>query len=265
MRYEVLGPLRVVDGQGVSSISAKKVETLLAVLLIQADQVVSQHDLVTAIWGESLPRRASAAMHVYVCQLRRFLNRPKNTAIVTRPPGYVLHLGDDVLDVNDLQRLVHEGRTLRRIGRHAEAAEKFRAGLSLWRGPAFDNLRDCHMIDRYATWLTELRLECMELFNDSNLAIGRHQELVGDLYTAIAQYPLREAFYRQLMLALYRSERRADALVVYQRAWETLDRELGLEPCRPLRELHQGILRSDGRLGTAGPRAERLTTAGLAS
>lgn len=259
MRYEVLGPLQVVDNQGPSSISARKVETLLAVLLIQADQVVSQHYLITSMWGEDLPRRASAAMHVYVCQLRRFLNRPKNTAIVTRPPGYLLHLGDDTLDVHDLQRHVDEGRALRRAGRHDEAIVQFRAGLSLWRGQAFDNLRDCPVVDRYATWLTELRLECMELFNDSSLAVGRHQELIGELYTAIERYPLREAFYRQLMLALYRSERRADALVVYRRAWETLDRELGLEPCRPLRELHQDILLSDGRLGV---QSARLTLAG---
>src|SRR6185503_18952705 len=118
----------------------------------------------------------------------------------------------------------------------------------LWRGPALGDLRAGPIVEGFVTWLAEARLECLEMLADSHLELGRHRELVGRLYSLTAEHPLREAFYRQLMLALYRSERQADALKVYQMARKTLNEELGLEPCRSVQDLQRAILTADDQL-----------------
>lgn len=255
LKYEILGQLRVVDDRGSSFISARKIETLLAVLLIRSDQVVPSDQLITEIWGETVPRRATAALHVYISQLRKFLKRPGrlDSPIVTRSAGYLLATGDDEVDYQFFIRYADAGRAAARAGRHDDAAVAFEAALALWRGPVLADLRYAPMVDGFATWLMDARLECMELQADSLLHLGRHRELVGKLYSLTAEYPLREGFYRQLMLALYRSECRADALKVYQSARDTLGTELGLEPCRALQELQQAILRADSDLDARVP------------
>lgn len=247
MRYELLGNLRVVDGPEALSIGARKVEILLATLLADADHVVSAHQLMNEIWGEHPPRRALAALHVYVSELRKFLHRPgrERGPIVTRSPGYVLLLDGDELDSTLFLAQAASGRRLVREQRYEEARERLEAALALWRGPALGDLGQGPVLSSFATRLTETRLECLELLVDVQLERGRHRELIGMLYTLIAENPLREAFHRQLMLALYRSERRADALKVYQSARRVLIDELGLEPCAPMRDLHKAILRSD--------------------
>ncbi|MFI6024484.1 AfsR/SARP family transcriptional regulator [Amycolatopsis magusensis] len=247
MRYEILGRLRVVDDEGSTSLTARKMETLLAVLLGRADQVVTTDQLIAEIWGDRPPQRVNAALHVYISQLRKFLDRPGRSAspIVTRQQGYLLHLGEDTLDVNDFQRLVNRGREAAQRGRHEEAVAHFEGALSLWRGRALNDVQDGPILYWYVTWLEEARLECVEMLNDAYLVLSRHREVVGRLYVLTGEHPLRESFYRQLMLALFRSERQADALKVYQHARERLNAELGLEPCRPLRELQGAILRGD--------------------
>lgn len=247
MRYELLGNLRVVDGPDISSIGAQKVEILLATLLANADHVVSGNQLMSEIWGEHPPRRALAGLHVYVSELRKFLHRPdrEHGPIVTRSPGYVLRLDGDELDARQFLTLAAQGRRLVGEQRHEEARERLEEALSLWRGPALGDLGQGPVLSSFATRLDETRLECMELLVDVQLQRGRHREVVGLLYTLTTENPLREAFHRQLMLALYRSERRADALKVYQSARRLLIEELGLEPCAPMRDLHEAILRSD--------------------
>ncbi|MEV0387446.1 AfsR/SARP family transcriptional regulator [Nonomuraea sp. NPDC050643] len=246
MRYEILGPLRVVDGNDYSFISARKVESTLAVLLIRADHVVAFDQLVMELWGDSPPRRVAAGIHVYISQLRKFLHRPErdDNPVVTHPPGYLLRMGVDELDFRDFLRLTEEGRCLAREERYEEAADCLERALSLWRGPVLRDLGNGPIIDGFVAWLMESRLECLELLADCQLQLGRHRELVARLYSLITEHPLRETFYRQLMLALYRSERQADALHVYQTARRTLRHELGVEPCRALRDLQQAILTS---------------------
>jgi DNA-binding SARP family transcriptional activator len=250
VRYEILGPLRVTDENGSRSIGAPKIEALLAVLLIRVDQVVALDQLISEIWGDRAPRRATAGLHVYVSQLRKFLHRPgrADSPIVTRFPGYLLRRGVDELDSHMFLRLVDEGRAHAREQRHALAADRFTEALGLWRGPTLNDLRHGPITEGFVTWLTETRLECVELQMDSQLQLGRHREIVGRLYSLIAEEPMREAFYRQLMLALYRSERQADALTVYQTARRTLNDELGLEPGRALQDIQRGILQGDHRL-----------------
>ncbi|MFG2846352.1 BTAD domain-containing putative transcriptional regulator [Kitasatospora sp. NPDC048296] len=253
MRYELLGTLRVVDGNGTSSISAQKVEILLASLLAHADHVASVDQLMGEIWGDRQPRRALAGLHVYVSELRKFLHRPERAEgpILTRSPGYVLRLDGDVLDSREFLDLVGLGRRFMREQRFEEASEAFERGLALWRGPALGDIGQGPVLRSFATRLTETRMECVELLVDAQLQRGQHREMVGLLYTLAAENPLREAFHRQLMLALYRSERRADALKAYQSARRTLLDELGLEPCAPMQELHKAILRSGDVAGAS--------------
>jgi DNA-binding SARP family transcriptional activator len=234
----------------VSIISARKIEILLAALVIRADHLVAADQLITEIWGDRPPRRAVAGLHVYISELRKFLVRVDRTSdrIVTRPPGYMLNIGADKVDVQIFLELVATGRTHARANRHEEAADCFDRALRLWRGPVLGDLPPGPMVEAFVNWINESRMECTELLIESELRLERHRELVGRLYSLTVEYPLRESFYRQLMLALNRSERKADALKVYQQAHRVLDEELGLEPCRALKDIQRAILTGDDRL-----------------
>lgn len=252
MRYELLGTLRALDGDRPRQIRARKIELLLAVLLINTGRVVTTDELVMEIWGESPPRRATAGLHVYVSELRKFLDRPGSggNLIVTRSPGYVLSLPeDDALDFREFHRLSDQGRAAGREHRPDQAADLLERALALWRGPVLGGPAPGPIVRGFATWATDLRMESTELLVDAHLELGRHRELVGRLLSLTTEHPLYEPFHRQLMLALYRSDRRADALRAYQDVRTTLIDELGVEPCRPLRELHQAILGGDGDRG----------------
>lgn len=257
MRYEILGPLRVLDEDGSRSISACKTGTLLAVLLIRANRVVPREQLTTELWGGSPPRRADAALHVYVSQLRKFLSRPDrpDNPIDTRAPGYLLRTDCDELDLHQFQGMLDDGRTHARAGFHQAAATSLEAALSLWRGPTLEGLGGGPVLSHFIACLEELRLECSELLVSSYLALGRHHEVVSMLRSLTVEYPLNEVIHHQLMLALYGCGRRVQALGVYAAVPKTLRAELGLEPCRPLQELQQSILMDRGT-GMAVPVAE---------
>ncbi|WP_062428845.1 AfsR/SARP family transcriptional regulator [Herbidospora daliensis] len=251
MRYELLGPLRVSDGRESRFLSAPKMETTLAILLVRAEWVTTKEQLITELWGESPPQRASAALHVYISQLRKFLasaGHGEGDAIVTRASGYVLRLRDAEYDVADFQRAVGHGRMCLQAGRYEEALAQFEEALRLVRGPVLDQLPEGPVLAAFAAWAEEERLDCLELSIEARTALGRHREVIGPLNGLITQHPLRESFYRQLMLALYRSERQADALQVYRTAQRVLQAELGVQPCPALRRLHHAILTSDALL-----------------
>jgi SARP family transcriptional regulator, regulator of embCAB operon len=250
MRYEILGPLRITDDDSSSFISTHKMEVVLAALLIRADQVVTIDQLIGEIWCDRAPRRAVASVHVYISQLRKLLSRhgQHRGPIVTHSPGYALILGSDELDFHCFRDLVNSGRDQFREGRYEEAVRCLDSALSLWRGPLLNRSRNGPIIEGFTTWLKQAWLESIEMLIESRLMLGRHRELVGELYSLTAEYPLHEAFYRQLMLALYRSERQADALEVYQSARRKLQDELEVEPCRALQEFQQAILIADDQL-----------------
>ncbi|TGB18421.1 AfsR/SARP family transcriptional regulator [Streptomyces palmae] len=247
MRYEILGPLRVVDGAEISSIRAHKIRLLLATLLMRVDREVSVNQLITEIWGGNPPRRVISSLHVYVSQLRKFLNRSgvAESPIVTQPPGYSLRLGDDEFDLHEFEGLSRSGRALAQDGRHTEAATALESALRLWRGPALSGMRDGPIAGGFVVWLEESRLESTEILVASRLALGQHRRLVPYLYALVAEHPLREAFYRQLMVALYRSECQAEALKVFQSARRAIKEQLGLEPCRALQHTHLAVLAAD--------------------
>ncbi|MFD5453134.1 AfsR/SARP family transcriptional regulator [Streptomyces sp. NPDC003470] len=255
MRYEILGTLRIVDEGRVVTIGARKVETLLTALLASFNETVPSGRLISELWGNKAPRRASAALHVYISQLRKTLkkSRPDSNPIVTTPQGYMLSLAGDEFDAREFQQLVELGRRRAREGWHTEAVDVLNRALALWRGPALLDLCDGPIIYGYAARLNEVRLECIELLVESSIELERHREVIGRLYSLVADYPLREALYRYLMIALYRSDRRAEALAVYQKARDTLRSELGLEPCQSLRDVHQAVL-TDTALLAGGAR-----------
>jgi len=244
MRYEILGPLRVIDHDTSLFVGPQKVETVLAALLIRAGHIVSADQLISEIWEGKAPRRANAGIHVYISQLRKFLHRAvrHGAPITTRPPGYMLTIGSDEFDLHSFQQFVDMGRAYAREGSHEETIDCLGSALTLWRGPVLDRVCRGAIVQSFVTWAEEARLECIETLIESRLALSRHRELVGELQALIAEHPLRETFYRQLMLALYRSQRQADALWVYRTARDILDDELGLEPCHALQDLQRAIL-----------------------
>lgn len=247
MRYEILGPLRVVDGTGVATVKAQKVEILLAALVVRADQVVGADQLIREIWGEDPPRSATAGLYVYISQIRKLLRRPgANTSPVrTSPPGYMLTLGSDGLDLLDFRRLLVGGRADLRAGRYEAAVRGFEEALALCRGPFLADVARGPILQGFRTWLNEAELECMESLMEVRMALGRHRELIGDLYLLSTEHPMREAFHRQLMTALHRSGCRGDALLVYQRLRRTLREELGVEPGPELKGVQRAILTED--------------------
>lgn len=244
LRYEILGPLRVIDGKNAKTIKAQKVEILLAALVIRSDQVVSTDQLFREIWGEKLPRSATAGLYVYISQIRKLLRHPgtETSPVLTRPPGYMLTLGSDGLDLHDFTRLLKEGRAHLRNGRYEPAVRSFEHALALCRGPLLADVARGPILQGFRTWLNEAQLECMESLMEARMALGHHRELVSDLYLLSTEHPLREAFHRQLMLALHHSGSRGDALLVYQKARRTLREELGVEPGRALQNIQRTIL-----------------------
>jgi SARP family transcriptional regulator, regulator of embCAB operon len=244
MRFEILGNLRIRDDQRIFAVNARKMEAVLATLLVRADEMVSTAQLSYELWGEDPPKRYLAAIHVYVSQLRKLLTTEdgKCSPIVTRAPGYVLLLGEHQLDALEFKRLVHQGRQAARARRLDEAADASESALDLWHGPAVGELRAGPIVENFTTWAEESRLECLGMLVEAGLRLGRHRELIGRLSSLAAEHPLHEGFYRQLMIALYRSERQADALQVYRSARRTLNQELGIEPGRALQDVHQAIL-----------------------
>ncbi|AEV86959.1 putative regulatory protein embR [Actinoplanes sp. SE50] len=257
VRYGVLGRFRVGTGPDEIDPGPHKMRLLLALLLIRAGQVATPEQLIDDIWGADPPRRAVAALQVYISRLRKVL-RPADgdLSIATQKNGYLVTLDMGEVDHHVFQSLLAQGRTLAREGRHAAAVTVLEEALALWRGTPLDGLHDSARVRAFATWLQELRLECHELLIGSGLALGRHRDLVGRLYGLTAEQPLREAFRHQLMIALYRSDRRADALLVFQDARAVLREQVGVEPGRALADLHFAILNGDEQL-YRGLRGER--------
>ena len=250
MQFRVLGPLEVESQGRLVPIAAAKERTLLALLLLRANAPVSRDRLIDELWGESPPPTARHTLEAYVSRLRRTLTAAGDGAhIETQPGGYLFRVGGDQLDALRFERLVGEGkRALRADPREADL--KLTRALELWRGDVLGDLAlDVGVVE--ASRLEELHLEALELRVDARLELGLHRELVAELTPLVAAHPLRERFRSQLMLALYRSGRQADALEEFRRARRRLVEELGIEPGAELQQLQAAILRQDPVL--AGP------------
>ena len=244
MDFRLLGPLEVSEQNRSVALGGLKQRSLLAVLLLHANEIVATDRLIADLWGETPPATVAKSIQSYVSRLRREFGADRLT---TRPPGYVLHVGPDELDLAVFERLRAEARR----AEPARAADKLRAALALWRGPPLADLAYEPFAQTEIMRLEELRLATLEERIDADLACGRHADLVGELEALAAEHPLRERLRAQLMLAFYRSGRQAEALQVYRAAQRELADELGLEPGEELRRLERAILAQDPDLGAA--------------
>ena len=238
MQFRLLGPLEVAEQNTAAALGGVKQRSLLAILLLHANEVVATDRLIGELWGESPPATVAKSVQSYVMRLRRELGSER---LSTRPPGYVLNVAPDELDLAVFERLRDEARR----ADPARAAQKLREALALWRGPPLADLAYEPFAQREIARLEELRLAALEERIDADLADGRHGDLVGELEALIVDHPLRERLRAQLMLALYRSGRQAEALHAYRAARRELADELGLEPGEELRRLEQAILQQD--------------------
>jgi DNA-binding SARP family transcriptional activator len=257
MDFSILGPLEVTDRDRVLPLGGTKQRALLAFLLLHANQVVSSDRLIHELWADGPPESGAAALQVHISRLRRALG-PGGELLVTRAPGYVIHVGSDQLDLHRFERLVSDGERDLQGGDPAEASSKLGEALSLWSGAPLADLAYESFVQPAIARLEELRLVAQELRIEAELALGRHNEVVGELDVLVAEHPLREGLCRQLMLALYRSGRQAEALEAYRAARRTLVDALGIEPGPGLQDLERSILRQDRSLDLAAPPATPL-------
>jgi DNA-binding SARP family transcriptional activator len=251
VRFKVLGPLEVSHNEQVCTPHAPKVRQVLALLLLRANQVVSTESLIEELWGDDPPHSAVTTTQTYIYQLRKAIaqytgDRTHEEMIVTTPPGYVFHVGGDQLDFQAFNRALEEGRTMLEEGRHLQAAQRLGTALAMWRDHALTDVIHGTLLQGYVTHLNELYITALELRIQADMTLGRYRKLIPELGTLVREYPFNEWFHGQLMIALYQTGRRGDALNAYQNARRLLDRELGLEPSTTLQRIHQGVLGVDG-------------------
>ena len=251
LEFRVLGPLQVAREGRLLPLGGIKQRGLLALLLLDRNRVVPRDRLVDALWGEEPPQSAANSIQVYVSKLRRLLDEGEpgtDGALVTEPPGYRLCVPPGEVDADEFERLVAAGTDAVGAGSFDEAEATLSRALALWRGPALADLAP-DFAQAAITRLEGLRLQALEARFEAMLAVGREAEAVGELQALVALHPLDERLRAQLMLALYRSGRQADALETYRSSRRLLTEELGLEPSPELRALEQSILRQDESLG----------------
>jgi DNA-binding SARP family transcriptional activator len=239
VEFRILGPLEVVERDRVLPLGGSRQRTLLALLLTRANEVVSADRLIDELWPSGPPQNAANALQYHVSQLRKSLGR--SDVIVTQPPGYVICVRPNELDLLRFERLVDEAE-------HATpevGAKLLREALELWRGPPLADVAHESFAQTEIVRLEELRLRALELRLEADLAVGRARELVGELEALVRENPLRERLRGALMRALYGAGRQAEALDVYRQTRALLVDELGIEPSPALQELERAILRQD--------------------
>jgi ATP-dependent Clp protease ATP-binding subunit ClpA/DNA-binding winged helix-turn-helix (wHTH) protein len=248
IEFRILGPLEVSADGRVLPLGGPKQRALLGLLLVHANGTVSRDQLIEELWAEAAPATVESALHVYLSRLRRLLDSAGAGGWLVRDAyGYRLRVEPDQLDANRFERLAREGSEALAAGKAELAAMRVRQALALWRGPPLADLQSERFAITAAARLDEQRVSALEQRLEADLALGRHRQLIGELETLVAEHPYRERLRAQLMLALYRSGRQAEALDAYQGALRTLD-ELGIEPSAVLQQLQKAVLRQDETL-----------------
>jgi DNA-binding SARP family transcriptional activator len=260
MDFRLLGPLEAIDDAVPVRLAGGKQNALLALLLLHADRVVPMDRLIDDLWGEHVPESAQKMVQIFVSQLRKQL---PDGLLRTRAPGYQVALAGHTLDLHEFEQLSTRGRDALRHGQVEEAAARLMEALALWRGPALAEFQEPFARVEGAR-LAEQQLACLEDRIEADLALDRHHELVAELEALVRRHPLRERLRGQLMLALYRAGRHAEALDSYQSFRRLLADELGIDPPTGLKELERRILQQDPALATATRRdtTSRETAAG---
>jgi DNA-binding SARP family transcriptional activator len=249
MDFRILGPLEVLDEGRVVALGGSKQRALLALFLLHANQTLTTDRLIDELWGDRPPASAAKNVQMHVSRLRKALAaRAAGGLVLTRERGYELELDPERLDSYRFERLLDEGRSGLAAGRPERAAAALEAALAMWRGAPLADLAYEPFAQREIARLDDLRARALELLIEAKLALGGHAEVIPELEALIAEHPYREHPRAQLMLALYRCDRQADALQAYQDARRQLVEELGIEPGERLRELERAILAQDPAL-----------------
>jgi DNA-binding SARP family transcriptional activator len=256
MDFRILGPLEVLDEDQPVVLAGGRQRALLALLLLHANETLSTDRLIDELWGDRAPATAAKTVQVHISRLRKALGGEGDDGpagpVVTREHGYELRLDPERLDSQRFERLLDEGRGELAAGHPERAASTLDEALSLWRGPPLADLAYEAFAQDEIARLEDLRVRAQEQLIEAKLALARHVEVITQLEALIAQHPYREGLRAQLMLALYRSDRQAEALQAYQDARTQLVEELGIEPGEHLRELERAVLAQDPAL--AAPR-----------
>jgi DNA-binding SARP family transcriptional activator len=264
VEFRILGPLAVWAGGRRLAHPGERSGALLALLLLNANRVVSIDHLIDELWGEDPPASGAKAVQVRVSQLRKaFVGAGVGEIILTRPFGYVIELGPDQLDLQKVEHLVSESDRALAAADTARGADLLREAIGLWRGTPLAEFSSAPFARTARARLEDLQLTVIERRIDADLALGRHSELVGELESLTSVHPYREGLRAQLMLALYRSGRQAEALAAYRAARQELLDGLGIEPSRSLQELERRILQQDERLAPAPPAGRGETGSSL--
>lgn len=250
LEFRILGPLEAIDGDRALTPSGAIQRALLAILLLNANRVVSSDQLIDLLWGEQPPASGATALQVRVSQLRKALGKA-GSAIVTRPPGYLIRLDGEQLDLHRFELLVERAEADLAVEDPASAAARLREALALWRGPPLADFAYASFAQAAIGRFDELHAAAREKRIEADLALGRHADLIAELRALVAEHPLRERLRAQFMLALYRSGRQAEALAEYQAGRRVLVDELGIEPGTELQELERALLRQEPALDLA--------------
>jgi predicted ATPase/class 3 adenylate cyclase/DNA-binding winged helix-turn-helix (wHTH) protein len=251
MDFRILGPLEALDGRQRVALGGSKRRAVLALLLLHANETLSTDRMIDELWGEHPPAAAAKTLQVHISRLRKALGGGSADVLVTRDHGYELQIDPEHLDAHRFERLVAEGRAELEAIRPESAMPALEQALALWRGPPLADLSYEAFAQREIARLEELHGAAIELLIEAKLLLGRHAEVIGQLESLVDEHPYREGLRAQLMVALYRADRQADALQAYQDARRMLVEELGIEPGERLRELERGVLAQDP--GLAAP------------
>ncbi|MFJ5921587.1 BTAD domain-containing putative transcriptional regulator [Kitasatospora sp. NPDC092948] len=247
MEFGILGPLLVRDGAGDRPVPAAKQRALLATLLVRRGQVVPTEVLADTVWDGRPPRTAATTLRNYVMRLRKALGEA-GERLATEAGGYLLAAHAEEFDADRFTRLRDLGHALLRHDEPERATAHYEQALALWRGPTLVDIPSETLRRSEAGWLAEARLDVLEGRTEALLALGRHAELLDELRSLTSAHPEREQLWAQLMTALYRCGRRAEALAVYGQARRVLADELGVDPGNELRAVHGAVLRTDPAL-----------------
>ncbi|GAA1846872.1 AfsR/SARP family transcriptional regulator [Actinomadura bangladeshensis] len=250
LHFKLLGPLEVAGGGSAFAPTAPRVLNTLALLLVRGGRVVPLDTIIEELWGDDPPRSAARTAQTYVYQIRRWLTAGAAPAgdedvLLTRPPGYLLRVAPEQLDLSRFDRLLAEGRALLQDGRAADAVDPLCRALDLWTGPPMANVELGRVLESHAAALDEHRAHALNLRIEADLRLGRHRELIGELRSLVALKPYDEWYHTLLVCALARSGRRYDALEAFHAARHILAEDLGLSPSPELSEVHTAVLQGE--------------------
>ena len=257
LAFHILGPLEVLDSGAPVRLGGPRQRAVLAILLLSANRVVSIDRLADQLYGGEPPATAVTQVQRQISDLRKVLG----PAIETRPPGYLVRTGPELLDLSRFERLAEEGSSALARDERERAAERLRAALALWRGPPLADLAYESFAAAPIARLDELRLTCVEARIEAELGLGEHRRLVAELEALVDDNPTHERFRAQLITALYRSGRQEDALATYRALRRELVEAFGIEPTPELVRLEQAVLNQDPALDAPAPPASPTAAA----